>query len=622
MGKFRYKIAQEIGLIVFLILVLVASYMGESISAYSYLFIGGALLGTAPVIWGALRNIIHGEWASMDMLASVALAFSLWSQEWVSSVFIALMLSAARLLSILTESRTESSIGSLLKLRPSIAKVEREGRIETVPTAQLSIGDVVVVDAGDRVPVDGVVIKGEAAIDESSLTGESLPVDKEKDSPVFSSTLVSSGSIYIRAEKIGKDTTLEKIIELVKSSQKSRPKIYTLGERFGKIYLVSILVAAGTLLFITHNTALVLAVVLVVCADDVAIAIPLAFLGAIGSSAKRGVIVKGGAYLEALARAEIFVFDKTGTLTKGALTVSGIYPALGYSEEEVLQYSAIASRTSKHPLSRAIVSYAQKKGLKELFPETSHSVGGKGVIATYQNSALLIGRMAFLEFEGVSISDAVRDEANRLGDEGKSISLTAHNGAVLGIIALEDEIKHEAKDALLALRKLGAARIVMLTGDNEHVARVVSEELGITEFYAGLLPEDKVTRIQELLKDGEVVMVGDGVNDAAALSTATVGIAMGAIGYDAAIESAHIVLMTDNLARLSETVELSRRVQHIAVEDFWIWGATNIFGLALVFLGVIGPAGAAAYNFLSDFFPLGNSLRTWVKGRSPAPKVI
>ena len=230
-----------------------------------------------------------------------------------------------------------------------------------------------------------------------------------------------------------------------------------------------------------------------------------------------------------------------------------------------------------------------------------------------------VGKKGFVY--GFDVSDGMIDKATKTA-ERMGIANVSFIKTTLENIALEDEIKHEAKDALSALRKLGAARIVMLTGDNEHVARVVSEELGITEFYAGLLPEDKVTRIQELLKDGEVVMVGDGVNDAAALSSATVGIAMGAIGYDAAIESAHIVLMTDNLSRLSETVELARRVQHIAVEDFWIWGATNTLGLALVFLGVIGPAGAAAYNFLSDFFPLGNSLRTWLKGRNPAPKVV
>ena len=601
----------EVGLITFLTSALVLPFLTNRSLISGDLLIWSAFLGTVPVVIGAIRGFAHGEWASMDMLASVALVFSLWSQEWASSIFIALMLSSARLLSVLTEARTESSIDSLLKLRPSTAKVERDGRVETVPTADLAVGDTVVVDAGDRVPIDGVVLVGEASIDESSLTGESLPVDKEPGSSIFSSTLVSSGGLRIKTEKIGKDTTLEKIIELVKSSRKDRSKIHTLAERFGKIYLISILIFAGILLYFTHNTPLVLAVVLVVCADDVAIAIPLAFLGAIGSSAKRGVIVKGSAYLEALARAEVFVFDKTGTLTKGALAVSGVYPAEGISESELLQYSALASRDSKHPLSRAITLHARERGVEELFPESSHSVGGKGVFATHKGSTIIVGRITLLESEGIMIPEKVRDDTAHLGDQGKSVSLTARDGKVLGIIALHDEIKDEAAEAIHRLRALGARRIVMLTGDNEQVARVVAVQLGISEFYAGLLPEDKVTRIKELKREGEVVMVGDGVNDAAALSTATIGIAMGAIGYDTAIESAHIVLMTDDLSRLVETIELARRTQRISIQDFWLWGVTNAAGLVLVFLGILGPAGAAAYNFLSDFFPLGNSLRAW-----------
>lgn len=575
-----------------------------------------ALVGTIPVVVGAIKNLLHGEWASMDMLASAALVFSLWDHEWVSAVFIALMLAAARLLGTLTESRTEKSIASLLKLRPRSAKVVRGTRVEEVPTEQLVVGDIVAVDTGDRIPTDGVVIAGLAAVDESSLTGESLPVDKELGVQVFSATLVSSGSLRIKTEKIGKDTTLEKIIELVQSARSHRSKIHTMGERFGKIYLISIFVLAGVLLYATHNTSLVLAVVLVVCADDIAVAVPLAFLSAIGSLAKRGVVVKGGVYLEALARAKIFVFDKTGTLTKGAVAVSGIYPAPGHTEDELLKYSAIGSQISKHPLSRAIVSYATQHGIEELFPETSSTVGGKGVVATYQGEQIIIGRLAFIASKGIPIPAEVQDEVNRLGDEGQSVSITALNNAIVGTIALNDEIKSEASTAIESLRAQGATRIIMLTGDNTHVAGRVAQKLGITEFYAELLPEGKLARIDEFKHGGDVVMVGDGVNDAAALGAATVGIAMGAIGYDTAIESAHVVLMNDNLLRLSETIAAARRVQRIAVEDFWIWGVSNALGLGLVFLGFIGPPGAAAYNFISDFFPLGNSLRAWSKPKT------
>jgi heavy metal translocating P-type ATPase len=408
---------------------------------------------------------------------------------------------------------------------------------------------------------------------------------------------------------VGKDTTLEKIIELVKSSREQRSKIYTLAERFGKAYLICIFLAATLLLIYTKDATFVLAVVLVVCADDVAIAIPLAYLAAIGSAAKKGVIVKGSAHLEALGRATTFVFDKTGTLTMGKLSVSGIYCVGQCSEEEIIRYSAIASRGSDHPLSKAIVAYAEAHGAKNILPDASHSIGGKGIVATHAGEHITVGRIAFLESEGIPVPDDVREEAGRLGDQGMSVSLTAKNGSVLGIIGLHDEIKKDAKQSLDLLRSYGATRIVMMTGDNEHVAKAVAEKLGITEFYAGLLPEDKVARIKQFMKESEVVMVGDGVNDAAALSSATVGVAMGAIGYDTAIESAEIVLMRDDLLQIPNTVRLARHVHGISIQDFYIWGATNAFGLALVFAGFIGPSGAAAYNFISDFFPLANSLR-------------
>ncbi len=614
MHKTSLQTGFEIVLSAALGVILLLHYL-HHLSDLPALIMYAALAGTVPVIVGAVLDLWRGEWASMDMLASIALIFSLADHEWGPAAFIALMLATARLLSLYTATRAEKSIDSLFKLRPESARIERAGAIEIVPLEKVVPGDTVLLDVGERIPVDGVVVSGEAAVDESSLTGESLPVDKEKDSQVFSSTLVSSGGLRVRTERVGKDTTLEKIIELVKSARAKRPAIETAAERFGKAYLVGMIALSASLLYLTRDIHLVLSVVLVVCADDVAVAIPLAFMGAIGSAAKRGVVVKGSAHLEALRRATTFVFDKTGTLTTGKLTVSGISCTKGCDEGELLSYSALASRGSKHPLSRAITAYANERGIPPLTPDESHSVGGKGAIATYQGSRILIGRRAFMRSEKIEIPEEIEKAIASYGDEGKSISLTAKDGKILGIIALHDEIRPEAKDSLMALRELGAKRLVMLTGDNEHVARVVARELSIDEFHAGLMPQDKVARIESFVKEGSVVMVGDGVNDAAALSAATVGIAMGAIGYDTAIESASIVLMTDDLERMVETVRLSRRVQHIATEDFWIWGATNALGLALVFLGFIGPAGAAAYNFISDFFPLGNSVRAWFPAR-------
>lgn len=574
-----------------------------------------AVAGTLPVFWSAWRAVKEKEWASMDMLASIALAFSLASAQWAPAVFIALMLAAARILDEVTSERTEQSIKSLLKLRPETAKIERNGKIETVKLAEIVLGDTVVVDLGERVPVDGTVLSGEAAVDESSLTGESLPVEKKKDSKVFSSTLVSSGSLKIKAEKVGKDTTLEKIIKLVESSREEKPKTQTMGERFGKFYLISVFAVSALLLFFTQNVPLVLSVVLVVCADDIAVAIPLAYLGAIGAAARRGVIIKGAKHLETLGNAKIIVFDKTGTLTKGVLAVSCIVAESKFSVRQVLESGSLSVRRSEHPLSLALVAYANARGVKEEFPDTFEQVAGSGVRAVKNGKNIIVGKKEFLQDRGVAISNALIALADEQADQGHSISFIAEDGTAIGFAAISAEIKANAKRAISELKKLGIKKTVMLTGDNERTARAVAKKLGIDIFHANLLPEDKVKILKEFAKDG-AAMVGDGVNDAAALAGASVGIAMGGIGSDVAIESAEIVLMRDDLMMIPEVVALARTVRAISVEDFWIWGVTNAFGLVLVFAGFIGPSGAAAFNFITDFFPLANSARV----RLPAGK--
>ncbi|NTV44695.1 MAG: cation-translocating P-type ATPase [Candidatus Yonathbacteria bacterium] len=608
--NYRTEAVIQVVLMALFVIVLVGWYAGLSTLAYAdsvVMFV--AFAGALPVVIRAVKQLGTEDWASMDLLASIALGLSLANREWTSSVFIAFMLAAAHLLALLTEARTERTIASLLRLRPEKANVKRDGTIVEIPVEQVVVGDIVVIDTGDRISVDGIVIEGEATIDESSLTGESIPVEKERGSRVLASTLLVSGGISVCTEKAGTDTTLGKIIDLVRSAREQRSKMYTLAERFGKIYLVLIFLSAIIVYLVTRDMRLVLAVVLVVCADDVAIAVPLAFVSAIGSAARRGVIVKGSMHLEALGRIKTFVFDKTGTLTTGKLTVSHIIPMNSESEREVLRLAAIPARRSHHPLAKAIAAHADVLGMLEEDPDTCGETGGKGVEATYKGEHIIIGRTALLESRGVVISPEVSREIMTISEDGHSISLVARNNIVIGIIALADEIKPGAVEALYDLRSLGVERIVMLTGDNEKVASVIAAQLGISEYHAGLLPEDKVAFIKDIAAGGELAMVGDGVNDAAALSYATVGIAMGAIGYDAAIESAHVVLMKDALSGISDTIRLARFVHRITIGDFIIWGIANTIGLGFVFFGGMGPSAAAAYNFISDFFPLAYSLR-------------
>jgi Cd2+/Zn2+-exporting ATPase len=605
MSRWHFDLGLAAALVAFLLL-----HYGHLLGTLDgALLIVAAFGGTLPVLWGAYHALRAREWASMDMLASIALVFSLAAGQWASAAFIALMLAGARMLGELTASRTEASIKGLLKLRPDTAKLEKNGDIQTVPLASVAVGDIVVVDLGERIPVDGTVLSGTASIDESSLTGESLPVEKKEGSKVMTSTLVASGSIRVKTEKVGKDTTLEKIIALVVSSRAEKPATQTLGEKFGKAYLIVVFVGSAVLFLLTHNVSLVLSVVLVVCADDIAIAIPLAYLGAIGSAARYGVIIKGASHLEAVGQAHIFVFDKTGTLTKGTLAVSQVEVAEGATEKELLSAGACADRRSQHPLSRAIVAYADAHGIKEEFPDAVEQISGQGIVAHKGAEIIHIGKGEFLTAQKVVIHEDLQKKADACADLGQSVSFVAVGHKAIGFFAIADELKPNARRAIAELKSLGVAKTVMLTGDNERVAAAITKEVGIDTFHANLLPEDKVEVIKKLHSEGVVVMVGDGVNDAAALSGAQVGIAMGKSGIDAAIESANIVLMRDELETLPETMHLARITRRIAVEDFWIWGLTNAAGLFLVFGGFIGPTGAAAYNFISDFFPLLNSAR-------------
>jgi P-type E1-E2 ATPase len=350
-------------------------------------------------------------------------------------------------------------------------------------------------------------------------------------------------------------------------------------------------------------------VVLVVCADDIAIAIPLAYLGAIGAAARHGVIIKGAAHLEALGKVKVFVFDKTGTLTRGTLAVSSVAVAEGRTEAEVLRAGALADRRSQHPLARAVVAYADAHGAKEEFPDEFEQVAGRGNTAKKGGERIVIGKAEFLIEQKATIADDLRTKANACADAGQSVSFVAVGGAAVGFFAVADELKPGAKHAIAEIKELGVGKVLMLTGDNERVAKNIAARLRLDGFHANLLPADKVALLKKYRAHGGVAMVGDGVNDAAALSAANVGIAMGGMGIDAAIESAEVVLMRDDLQEIAEVMHLAHTTHRIALEDFWIWGITNTAGLALVFGGVIGPIGAAAYNFISDFFPLLNSAR-------------
>lgn len=597
-------------LIVFLVLGIIFSFTGVVSDNFDNIFlIVISVLATIPVAISSIISLKNKK-ISVDLLASIALAASLIAREWTSAVFINLMLTSARILQTYAQGRASSAIKSLLKLRPTTVKVKRGDQVTVEEVAKLQIGDLIVVESGERMPVDGTVESGDLSLDQSSLTGESVPVSKTKGDNVLSSTLVVSGSGIIKTEKVGKDTMLEKIVGLVEQAQEDKPGIHTMAEKFTAWYIVISLLAAIGLYFVFRNFNLILALLLVVCADDIAIAVPIAFLVSIGKLAKKGIIVKGGNFLEGMMKVETFIVDKTGTLTLGKLNVEKVVTFGKHSENEVLKYITIGEFFSEHPAAKAIVAYAEEKKIVFKEPVDFNETPGRGSSATDGGIKIFTGKARYLTEEGVKISAEQTEQINKIKDEGFNTTLVSYDGELAGLVALADQVRPGIKETIIKMRRLGIRHWVMLTGDNEKAAQRIGDEVGISEIHANLLPEDKLNYIRGHLGRGtKLAMVGDGVNDAAALALADVGIAMGAIGSDAAIEAADIALMKDDFTKIPEIISVGRKTMKIAHQDFWIWGIVNVIGITLVFAKVIGPEGAAAFNFITDFFPLVNSFR-------------
>lgn len=566
-------------------------------------------IGLLPVIKSAWGSLIERK-INVDLLATIALIFSLISGEWGSLLFINLMLSSARVLGIYTERRVRTSLKSLEKLKPSKARVLRNSHSVEIPLNEVRVGDLVLVNLGEQIPVDGTIFDGMATINQSSLTGESLPVFRTKNEMVFAATMVVAGHLTIRAKRVGAQTTFERMIALVESSQKAKTRMKTTAERFASWYIVIMLIIATVLYIATADTKLVLAVVLVVCADDIAIAIPLAYVASIGAAARRGIIIKSADFLERAAKITTLIVDKTGTITMGNLVIKNIYSLGMFTPEHLLSIAGTACKNSTHPISKAIVSYTQERLISIPEPDHTEELAGRGMISTSKGHQIVIGRVEMLREQGISIENGALQKLKEIEAEGSNATFVVQDGIIVGLFSLADELRGDVKETIVALKEGGVRETIMLTGDNETVAQKISQSAGIDEYHARLLPEQKVSYLSTYLGKGKTVaMVGDGVNDAAVITRADIGIAMGTIGTDAAIESADIVLMKDDFGKLLELRKIARNVLSVAHQNFAFWAVINSVGLYFVFTGVFDPSRAAAYNFITDFIPIFNSLR-------------
>ena len=617
----RLVLFEEKVLFVFDIFLIVASVLALVFSFFLHdswadpILAGLSFLGLIPVMVSAGRSLLAKK-ISVDLLASIALIFSLLSAEWFSAAFITLMLAFARIFDHVTQARAKKIIQSLMKYHVENVRVRVGETIKEIHIRDVRPGDLAIVEAGERLPVDGVVVSGTAEVDESSLTGESELVPKKPGDQVFTSTVNESGSLVVKTEKIGADTTLSRIIALVEEASRNKSRAERVADTFTEWYIGLTLLASVGMYVYGLTPTVILSVLLVVCADDIAVAVPLAFTAAIARTAKRGVIVKGSAAFEQLARVKYILTDKTGTLTRGKPKVVDIKAYGHMTDHKIVELAGMGAAESSHAVSRAIRDYLNEKGVKLHVPHKSEEISGQGVAYAHGSDRMLMGRPSFLENEKIHIPEYIRKDIETEKDAGRGVVLISLNGVAVGLVAYRDELRPRIKEVIAETKKWGIKEWHMLTGDNEHAARAVAAELGIKHYHANMTPESKMAFIARFEREKEpqiVSYIGDGVNDAASLALVDVSIAMGGIGSDAAIEASDITIMKDRLSRLPAVLSTARTVRNIMWQCFMIWAVTNAVGLILVGLGVIGPAGAAAYNFMTDFIPIANALRS---GRS------
>jgi len=586
------------------------------------LYVVAALLGAS--YWGreAVEAIARPR-VNIDVLMAVATVGSAALGLWEEAAFLAFLYGAAEGLEEFTYDRTRGAIRALLDLAPKEATVVRNGVETIVPAEELAVGDVMLVRPGESLATDGTILSGATSLDESPVTGESVPVEKGPGSDVFAGTLNLTGAVEITVTRTFADNTLSQIIHLVDEAQEEKTQTQRLIDRFGAYYSPAILAGAALLAVVPTllggdpsvwvRRAVTLAVAGAPCA--LVMSTPVAVAAAIGSAGKRGVLIKGGIHLENLSLVHVMAMDKTGTLTRGTPQVTDLIPFATTDPEELLRVAAAVEASSEHPLAQAIVRRAEADGIVVRRADTFEALTGAGARAQLNGKDVYVGSATLFADIGAAIEDK-RGIIDGLQEEGKTVVLVGHPDQVIGLVALRDEYRPEAPQAIQGLHHSGIRDIVMLTGDNTRTAAALAGHLGIDQVRAELKPADKsraVTELQTTL--GPVAMVGDGINDAPALATATVGIAMGTAGTDAVIEAADVALMGDDLRTLPYAVALGRKTRHISRQNI----VFSVLILAVLIpsavTGWLSIAGAVLVHEVSEIIAVLNGLRA----RNPAP---
>lgn len=619
---FTRQIFIILGLLLGVILIVVA---GEGLGWFEFLsrsipwWLGLPLVLAAgypvfrKVVLAALKKqIISHTLMTLGVLAAALVG------EWLTALLVVFFMRVGDYVEHFTAERARQALKRLAVLAPQMARVERAGVELEVPAAEVLVGDVVIVRPGEKIPVDGQVVSGRATVDQATITGEPMPVEIGPGGYVYAATIAQMGSLRVKTARVGSETTYGRILRMVEDAEAHRAPVQRIADRFSAYYMPVVAVIAALTLLISRDPLATAAVLVVACSCAFALATPIAMMASIGAGAQHGILIKGGKYLEQLARADVVLIDKTGTLTLGKPDVTEVVlidPLGEMDETQLLTLTASAERYSEHPLAKAVRQAALEKGIVLSEPQNFIALPGLGVRAQVEGLLIEVGseRLAFgetsFETDGGVISSEVQQELQSLRAQSRTMMYVSIDGVLTGVLAVSDLRRPEVPQALQSLRTIGIHTIELLTGDNQRSAALLADDLGIP-YRAGLLPQDKIAIVQKYQSAGHVVvMVGDGVNDAPALAQADVGIAMGATGADVAIEAAHVALLRDDWHLVPEVFQIAQRTMRVVKFNIGFTAVYNVLGLTLAAFGLLPPVFAAAAQSIPDLGILANSSR-------------
>lgn len=568
------------------------------------------IISGIPIIYCAIKGLVTEFDVTADVLVAIALIAAVIIGEYFAAGEVAFIMQLGKVLEDVTAEKSHKSLQSLINLTPQQALLRTSYGEKAILASEVKTGDILLVRPGESIPVDGRIINGSTSIDQSIITGESVPVDKTAGDEVYQGTLNQQGVIEVKATNVGEGSSLKKMIRLVEEAEENKAPIVRIADKWARILVPIALGCSLIIWLITKDIYRAVTALVVFCPCSLILATPTAMMAAIGNATKKGMLIKSGAAIEAAAKIDTLVMDKTGTLTYGKLQVEDIHILdKRLDKEKFINLIASAEKFSEHPLGKCIFTYSQSQGITAKDPNKFEMQTGKGIIANIEGHEILIGEK-IIEHKKIQKSQHAVSLIKKMQKNGKTVLPVALDGALIGILSIADVLRQETNTTILELKNTGLSSIIMLTGDNPLVANSIAKSAGVTEVFASQLPEDKVNSIKTLTNEGHSVgMIGDGVNDAPALATASVGIVMGAIGSDVAIDAADIALMSDDLSKLPFLLRICRKTKNRIIFNIVISMFINFGAIILAGFGLLNPVTAAlVHNFGSVFVVVNSAL--------------